>query len=69
MTPVETAVSNGLTPVQLDHYLRNHCPLAQIATAHSLDVATVEEVMRVWGLAHLSGRDKSNVTLVREIVR
>lgn len=69
MTYPERAITNGLTPGKLEHFLRGHACVSDIAAIYLTDVLTVQLLMRRWGLDHLSGREKSNVTLTREIGR
>ena len=69
MTYIETALAAGLTPRKLEHLIRGHASVGDIAAAYQTDVLTVQLLMRRWGLEHLSGREKSNVVLVREAVR
>jgi hypothetical protein len=66
MNYAEQAVRDHLSPLRLHFYLTNACPLDEIARAHKTDVATVQLLMRRWGLDHLSGRSKSDVVLVRK---
>lgn len=65
MTKTSRAITNGLTPGKLEHLLRGHACVSDIAAIYLTDVATVQLLMRRWGLDYLSGREKSNVTLVR----
>lgn len=65
MTYAESAISDGLTPRKMEFMLRNGCPLDEIAMTYYVDVLTVRLLMKRWGLDHLSGREKSDVTLVR----
>ena len=60
-------INEGLTPAKLRHFLDNHAPLSAIAAQYGTDVPMVEFMMARWGFAHLSGRAKSNVILVREM--
>ena len=69
MTYIETALDAGLTPRKLEHLIRGHASVGDIAAAYMTDVLTVQLLMRRWGLEHLSGRAKANVVLVREAVR
>ena len=67
MTYIETALDAGLTPRKLEHLIRGHASVGDIAAAYQTDVLTVQLLMRRWGLEHLSGRAKQNVVLlVRE---
>lgn len=61
-------IRDGLTPEKLRHFLDNHAPLVAIAAEYETDVPMIEFMMARWGFAHLSGRQKSNVVLVREVV-
>ena len=65
MSIAESAIASGLTPRAIEWYLRNHTPLDEIARTHQTDVITVQLLISRWGVRHLSGRDKSNVILVR----
>jgi len=65
VTYIETALSAGLTPRKLEHLIREHASVDQIALAYRTDGSVVKMLMARWGLAHLSGRAKSNVVLVR----
>lgn len=65
MNYVENAIAEGLTPRKLEFLLRNGCPIEEAAMTYYTDVLTVQLLMRRWGLDHLSGREKSDVTLVR----
>jgi len=65
MTYIESALSAELTPRKLEHFIREHAAVSDIAAAYRTDVLTVQLLMRRWGLEHLSGRQKSNVVLVR----
>lgn len=65
MTIAATAIASGLTQRTIEWYLRNHTPLDEIAQAHRTDVVTVQLLISRWGVRHLSGREKSNVTLIR----
>lgn len=60
-----TAIESGLTPAQLEHYLRNKVSPDIIATAHAVTVADVRALAARWGLDHLSGRVKAVVTISR----
>jgi hypothetical protein len=61
------ALAAGMTPRELERLIRGHASKEQIADAFGLSVAIVEAMMARWGLAHLSGRAKSNVRLVRDL--
>lgn len=65
MNYFERAISSGLTPGKLEHLLRGHACVSDIAAIYGSDVLTVQLLMRRWGLDHLSGREKSNVVLTR----
>lgn len=62
-------INDGLSPAKLRHFLDNRAPITAIAAEYETDVQMVEFLMSRWGFSHLKGREKSNVTLVREIVR
>lgn len=64
MTYIETALAAGLTPRKLEHLIRGHASVGDIAAAYMTDVLTVQLLMRRWGLEHLSGRAKANVVLL-----
>ena len=66
---IERSIASGLTPRKLEHLIREHASVDQIALAYRTDGSVVKMLMARWGLAHLSGRAKSNVVLVREVVR
>lgn len=63
---VSRAMVAGLTPRELEHKLRNHAGVDQIAEAFQCDRLTVELLMNRWGFSHLAGRQKSRVRLVLE---
>lgn len=63
---IERSIASGLTPGKLEHLIREHASVDQIALAYRTDGSVVKMLMARWGLAHLSGRQKSNVRLVRE---
>lgn len=63
----ERSIAMGLTPGKLEHLIREHASVDQIALAYRTDVSVVQMLMVRWGLSHLSGREKANVTLVREV--
>lgn len=63
----ERAIAMGLTPGKLEHLIREHASVDQIAIAYRTDVSVVQMLMVRRGLSHLSGREKANVTLVREV--
>lgn len=62
---IERSIASGLTPGKLEHLIREHASVDQIASAYRTDGSVVKMLMARWGLAHLSGRQKSNVVLVR----
>ena len=62
---IERSIVAGLTPRKLEHLIREHASVDQIALAYRTDGSVVKMLMARWGLAHLSGRAKSNVVLVR----
>ncbi len=62
---IERSIVAGLTPGKLEHLIREHASVDQIALAYRTDESVVKMLMARWGLAHLSGRQKSNVVLVR----
>ena len=64
---IERSIAAGLTPGKLEHLIREHASVDQIAVAYRTDGGTVRMLMARWGLAHLSGREKVNVTLTREM--
>lgn len=59
------AIKNGLTPRALDQMVRSHVAEKAIASAHGLSLAQLKMIAQRWQLAHLLGREKSNVTIVR----
>ena len=61
---IERSIAAGLTPGKLEHLIRGHASVGDIAAAYMTDVLTVQLLMRRWGLEHLSGRAKSNVVLL-----
>ena len=64
----ERAIAMGLTPGKLEHLIREHASVDQIAVAYRTDGSIVKMLLARWGLGHLSGREKSNVVLlVREM--
>jgi hypothetical protein len=63
----ERSIAMGLTPGKLEHLIREHASVDQVAVAYRTDVSVVKMLMARWGLGHLSGREKSNVILVREM--
>lgn len=62
---IERSIVSGLTPGKLEHLIREHASIDQIALAYRTDGSVVKMLMARWGLDHLSGREKSDVTLVR----
>ena len=62
---IERSIVAGLTPRKLEHLIREHASVDQIASAYRTDGSVVKMLMARWGLDHLSGRAKSNVVLVR----
>jgi hypothetical protein len=58
----------GLTPRELEHEIRNGVALEQIASAHDATFGEVQDLMDRWGLAHLSGRAKTGVGVVSNLV-
>ena len=64
MTYIETALAAGLTPRKLEHLIREHASVDQIALAYRTDGGVVKMLMARWGLEHLSGRAKQNVVLL-----
>ena len=65
MTPSD-AIAIGLNPRRLDELIRGHASVEQVADCYAIEVQQVERLMERWGLGHWSGREKSNVRLVRE---
>ena len=61
---IERSITAGLTPRKLEHLIRGHASVGDIAAAYMTDVLTVQLLMRRWGLEHLSGRAKANVVLL-----
>ena len=66
MNYAEHAITAGLTPGRLEWLLRNGCAIDEIAGTYQTDVLTVQLLMTRWQLAHFSGREKSDVLLVRK---
>lgn len=65
---IDRCIAMGLTPRKLEFLIRNHANLADIAVMYRTDGSVVQMLMVRWGLGHLSGREKANVTLIREVV-
>lgn len=65
MTIAATAIASGLKPRTLEWCLQLHTPICEIARAYKTDALTVQLLMKRWGIDYLSGREKSNVTLIR----
>lgn len=65
----QEAIDAGLTPRQLEHLIRNKTPEWEIAAAYNMGMTELLRLMRRWGLDHLSGRGKTNVTIVKECGR
>lgn len=63
---VSDAISTGLTPRELEHYMRHKVSPEIIATTHGVSVADVHSLAVRWGLDHLGGRVKSTVTINRK---
>lgn len=63
----ERCIAAGLTPGMLEHLMRGHAGVADIAATYKTDVSVVQMLLRRWGLDHLSGRSKSDVFLVRKV--
>jgi hypothetical protein len=66
MNYAEQAITGGLTPGRLEWCLRNGCAIDEIAGTYQTDVITVQLLMTRWALSHFSGREKSDVVLVRK---
>jgi len=62
----QAAIRNGLNPRALHQLLRASVSSKQIAAAHGLTMAQLKMIAARWNLAHWLGREKSNVTIVRE---
>lgn len=65
----QEAIDAGLTPRQLEHLIRNKTPESQIAAAYGMDVIELGDLLRRWGMHHLTGRGKTNVTIVKEFAK
>ena len=63
------AIDAGLTPRQLEHLIRNKTPECEIADAYGMDVIELGNLLRRWGMHHLTGRGKTHVTIVKECAK
>lgn len=63
----QIAIDSGLTPLALEVMMREHVPDAAITERYSIGPYTLTMIRKRWGLHHLSGRDKQNVTIVRSV--
>lgn len=60
------AIRRGLSPRTLMQMLCEFVPNDLIANRHGLDMNKLKMIARRWELSHLLGREKSNVTIIRE---
>ena len=60
------AIRNGLHPRILRQMLSASVSNASIAAQHGLTIPQLKMIADRWGQAHLMGREKSNVTIIRE---
>lgn len=65
----QIAIDSGLTPLRLEVMMREHVPDVEITERYRIGPYTLAMIRRRWGLHHLSGREKSNVTIVRSVQR
>lgn len=63
----QTLIDEGLTPGILQQLLLKHVQEQAILAVYGIAAPTLAMLRRRWGLHHLSGRDKSNVTIIREM--
>lgn len=65
----QTMIDEGLTPAVLQQLVQKHVQERAILAAFGIGAPTLAMLRRRWGLHHLSGRDKSNVTIILEMGR
>lgn len=63
----QIAIDSGLTPLALEVMMREHVPDVAITERYRIGLHTLAMIRKRWGLHHLSGREKSNVTIVRSV--
>ncbi len=60
------AIRNGLSQRALHQLLRASVSSKQIAAVHGLTLAQLKMIADRWQMAHFFGREKVNVTIIRE---